>query len=238
MKRHIKPILTFAAAQPAAVAAMLAFGLGGWAFLSIADEVAEGETHGVDFAILAALRVAGSPDQPVGPSWLHLAAADLTALGSVTVLSLIVLTVAGLYLATRKPAGALVLLAAAGGGVLVSQGLKGLFGRERPPFAYHAVEASNPSFPSGHALLSAVVFLSLGALAARFAKRRRVKAYLIGAAVLATVLIGLTRIYLGVHWASDVLAGWCVGAAWACAWWLAAWAWERWRGPIETRGDA
>jgi undecaprenyl-diphosphatase len=89
------------------------------------------------------------------------------------------------------------------------------------------VEAINPSFPSGHAMLSAVVFLAVGVLSARFAKRKRVKAYALGCAVAATLLVGLTRIYLGVHWPSDVLAGWTLGAAWAMACWLAAWAVEK-----------
>jgi undecaprenyl-diphosphatase len=111
--------------------------------------------------------------------------------------------------------------------VAISQGLKQLFGRERPELVYRAVEAANPSFPSGHAMLSAVVFLTLGALAARFAPRRRVKALALGAAVLLSLRVGASRIYLGVHWTSDVLAGWSLGAAWAMACWVAAWAWER-----------
>ena len=106
-----------------------------------------------------------------------------------------------------------------------------MFGRERPEAALRAVEAMNPSFPSGHAMLSAAVFLVLGALSARFVRRKRVKAYVIAAAVTATVLVGCTRVYLGVHWPSDVLAGWALGAGWAMACWLAAWAWDRpWRG--------
>jgi undecaprenyl-diphosphatase len=96
--------------------------------------------------------------------------------------------------------------------------------------AYRAVEAVNASFPSGHAMMSAVVFLTLGVLAARFAERKRLKVLALGSAVFLSLLVGISRIYLGVHWASDVLAGWSVGAAWAMICWLGAFAWTRWRG--------
>lgn len=101
-------------------------------------------------------------------------------------------------------------------------------GPKRP----RAVEVMNPSFPSGHAMLSAVVFLTIGVLSAHFAQRKRVKVYVMAAAISVALLIGLTRVYLGVHWPSDVLAGWSLGAAWALACWLAARALElRWRTP-------
>jgi undecaprenyl-diphosphatase len=141
-------------------------------------------------------------------------------------------------LCLKRWSEALVVLVGAGGGVAISQGLKQVFGRERPELVYRAVEAANPSFPSGHAMLSAVVFLTLGALAARFADRRkRVKALALGAAVLLSLLVGASRIYLGVHWTSDVLAGWSLGAAWAMACWVAAWAWERKVGRQKLRSS-
>ncbi|MGZ8362416.1 MAG: phosphatase PAP2 family protein [Caulobacteraceae bacterium] len=224
---RVRSLLDAARREAGAVAALFVLAFGAWAFLGLADEVGEGGTHGFDLAVLDALRVAGMPDHPIGPAWLKLAAADFTAVGSITVLAAIVLGVTGLFAAVRKPQGALMLLVASGGGVAISQALKVLFGRERPPLIYHAVEAANPSFPSGHAMLSAVVFLTLGALAARLTKDRPAKVYIVGLAVALTLLVGMTRIYLGVHWTSDVLAGWCVGAAWATACWLAAWLWGR-----------
>ncbi len=205
-----------------AVSALLVVALGAMAFLSIADEVAEGETHALDLAVLRALRVDGQPGTLIGPDWLHVAAVDVTALGSVAVLSLIILMAFALLASLRRWGEGLLLLGGALGGVSISQGLKLLFGRERPDMAYRAVEAVNASFPSGHAMLSAVVFLTLGALAARFSERRRVKVLAISAAVLLSLLVGASRVYLGVHWASDVLAGWSVGAAWAMTCWLAA----------------
>lgn len=216
-----RSLLTTAWRELGATCALLIIGLGGLGFLSIADEVAEGETRALDLAVLRALRVGGSPRELIGPEWLHIAAADVTALGSVAVLSLVILLAFALLASLRRWAEGLLLVAGAGGGVMISQGLKLVFERERPELAYRAVEAANASFPSGHAMLSAVVFLTLGVLAARFADRRRVKVLAVGAAVLVSLLVGASRVYLGVHWASDVLAGWCVGAAWAMACWLA-----------------
>ena len=218
-----------------ATAALAVLAAGVWAFLSVAEEMREGETHAFDLAVLDGLREHGRPDDALGPWWLETVATDLTALGSTSLLTLILLLVGGLFLMLRRPGAALMLLLAAGGGLLISQGLKLLFGRERPPLAYHATESLNASFPSGHAMLSAVVFLTLGTVGARLFKRRREKIYVMSASVLITLLVGLTRIYLGVHWASDVIAGWCMGAAWAMACWLAAWAWQRFNRPEATR---
>ncbi|PZR33384.1 phosphatase PAP2 family protein [Caulobacter segnis] len=215
-------LLSVARQEIGAASALLIVALGATAFLAIADEVAEGETHALDLAVLSALRVDGRPGTLVGPEWLHIAATDVTALGSVTVLGLVILLAFALLACLRRWGEGVLLVAGAGGGLLISQGLKLLFGRERPEMAFRAVEAVNASFPSGHAMLSAVVFLTLGVLAARFSERRRVKALAIGAAVLLSLLVGASRIYLGVHWASDVLAGWCVGGAWAMACWLIA----------------
>ena len=226
-RRDLPRLLAAARGELGAVAALMVAAGGLLAFLHVSEEVAEGDTGAFDLAVLKALRLPGDPNSLVGPKWLHLAAVDVTALGSVTVLGLIV-TLAVLFLAgLRRWSEALVVLVGAGGGVAISQGLKQLFGRERPDLAYRAIEAANPSFPSGHAMLSAVVFLTLGALAARFSDRRRIKALALASGVLLSLLVGLSRIYLGVHWTSDVLAGWSLGAAWAMACWLAAWAWER-----------
>ncbi|AYV45196.1 phosphoesterase [Caulobacter flavus] len=236
-RRDLALLLKAARREIAATAALLVAGLGLLAFLEIADDVAEGDTRAIDLQVLQALRVPGQPHQLIGPEWLHTAAADVTALGSVTVLTLLVVLALAVCASLRRWAEALVVVVGAVGGVGISQGLKHLFLRERPDLAYRAVEAANPSFPSGHAMLSAVVFLTLGALAARFAPKRRLKALALGSAVFLSVLVGLSRVYLGVHWASDVLAGWCVGAAWAMVCWLAAWGWARFfRSPLA--GDA
>ncbi|PTS89689.1 MULTISPECIES: phosphatase PAP2 family protein [unclassified Caulobacter] len=228
--RHgLSGLLASARREVGATVALLVLALGGLAFLSIADEVAEGETRALDLAILLALRRPGAGRDLVGPDWLHLAAIDVTALGSLAVLGLLVLLACAVMACLERWGEAALLLVGAGGGLAISQGLKALFMRERPDLAFRAVEAVNASFPSGHAMLSAVVFLILGALGARFSERRRLKVLALSAAVGLSLLVGISRIYLGVHWASDVLAGWCVGAAWAMACWLAALAWTRWR---------
>jgi undecaprenyl-diphosphatase len=234
-RRDLPALLRTARREIGATVALLIATLGALAFLSIADEVAEGETRAIDLAILDALRVPGRPHELAGPDWLHVAAIDITSLGSLAVLSLLILLAFALLGCLRRWSEAVLLLAGAGGGVAISQGLKALFARERPDLAYRAVEAVNASFPSGHAMMSAVVFLTLGVLAARFAERKRLKVLALGSAVFLSLLVGISRIYLGVHWASDVLAGWSVGAAWAMICWLGAFAWTRWRG--RGRGE-
>lgn len=228
--------LALARREVGLTAALLGLALAMLAFFEIADDVAEGDTHEIDRAVLMSLRAAGNPEQPLGPPWLLTAAMDVTALGSVTVLAMLVLFVAGLFAAVRRWREAAVFVLAAGGGVALSQGLKVVFGRDRPDEALRLVEAVNASFPSGHAMLSAVVYLTLGALTARFARKRRVKAFAMGGALVVAILVGLSRVYLGVHWPSDVLAGWCLGAAWALAWWLAVQAWDRFRPLDATTG--
>ena len=196
-------------------------------FVVLADDVTEGETNHLDRAVLMALRAPGRPHQPIGPQWLDLAARDFTALGSITVLATLVLLVAGLFASLRRFREGLMLIAAGLGGIAVSQLVKDWIGRARPDLVFRAVEAANPSFPSGHAMLSAGVYLTLGALASRFSPRLRIRVFALVAAILVTLVVGLTRIFLGVHWPTDVLAGWCVGAAWALGCWLAEGLWER-----------
>ncbi|NEX93039.1 phosphatase PAP2 family protein [Caulobacter sp. 17J65-9] len=218
-----------------ALAAVAVVALGLWAFASVAEEMAEGETHAFDQAVLNALRVGGDPSVPVGPPWLESALTDLTALGGPWVLVTFAVMAAGFVLIQRRPAAAALIVVSLGGGAVLSQALKAAFGRDRPALAYRAVEAFNPSFPSGHAMLSAVFYLTLGAIMARVLAKRRLKAYVLTWAILLTVTIGFSRIYLGVHWATDVLAGWSLGAAWAMLCWLAAYLLERRAGrKIET----
>ncbi len=218
------------------LAALLMLAVATLSFIEIADDVAEGDTRAVDQALLLSLRAAHDPSLPLAPPWITTAAMDITALGSVTVLALLVLFVAGLFAALRRWREALVMVLAPAGGVLMSQTLKGIFGRDRPDEAWRLVEAVNASFPSGHAMLSAVVYLTLGALVARFARKRRVKVFAMTGALVVALTVGISRVYLGVHWPSDVLAGWCLGGAWALGWWLAVQAWDRFRPLDATTG--
>ena len=138
--------------------------------------------------------------------------------------------VCGFLFIRRRGIAAMFIVTTLAGGIGLSQVLKRFFGRERPPLEYQAAEAINASFPSGHAMLSAVVYLTIGALVARSMPQRRLKTYVMAMAVLLTAVVGLSRVYLGVHWASDVMAGWCVGAAWATTCWLTARLFERFFG--------
>ena len=218
--------LRIARAEIAAVSALFIVAVGVMTFVELADDMTEADGRAFDAAVLAAMRPGGMAD-PWGPGWLEEAALDLTALGGIAVLGLFALVVTGFLILQRKRLSALLLVLGLAGGVALSEGLKALFGRERPPEALQAVETLNASFPSGHSLLSAVFYLSIGVMLTRAFPKRRFKAYVIGVAVLLTLIVGLTRVYLAAHWATDVLAGWCVGAAWAMALWLVAYAVQR-----------
>ena len=185
------------------------------AFLALASEVLEGETNGFDKAILIGLRKPGDLADPIGPHWLGLAMRDVTALGGFTVVSLVTVAAIGFLVVSRRLGSAGLLAASVIGGTVLSNLLKMVFARPRPDLVAHAVEVSSLSFPSGHAMLSAITYLTLGALLARSEERPARRAYILGVAVLLTLAIGVSRIYLGVHYPTDVLAGWAVGAAWA-----------------------
>ena len=227
LRRRTPAWLALARREIGPIALVLVVGACLLAFGHIAEEVGEGDTRAFDRTILYALRSPGDLHRPIGPDWLNTAAVDVTSLGSATVLSILVILVCGLFLSFRRWREALMLLVASGGGLVITNLLKDLFQRDRPPAILHAVPAINASFPSGHAALSATVFLTLGALVAHFAERRRVRVYALTVAVILSVLVGCSRVYLGVHWPTDVLGGWCVGAGWALLWWGVAIAWER-----------
>lgn len=207
-------------------AALLVVAAGVMTFVDLAGDLTEADGRAFDQAVLLALRPGGSADG-WGPRWLETAALDLTSLGGIAVLGLFALIVVLFLIMQRKRLSALMLTLGLVGGVALSEGLKATFGRDRPPAAWQAVETINASFPSGHAMLSAVFYLSIGVMLTSAFPKRRFKAYVLGVALLLTLIVGLTRVYLAAHWASDVLAGWSVGAAWAMALWLVACAVQR-----------
>lgn len=211
---HLSPlprnwlVLSFLALTVAAASALLVF-------IKVADEVLEGDTHKMDTAILMWLRASGDPADPIGPRWLEDFVRDITALGSPAVLGLFVLiSVVFLFLAGQKRLSLFMLVATTGGTLAVTI-LKEGIDRPRPNLSPDGVYVYTASFPSGHAMVSAVVYLTLGALIARLVPGNRLKLYVIAIAFILTGLVGLSRVYLGVHWPSDVLAGWAAGAAWA-----------------------
>jgi undecaprenyl-diphosphatase len=195
---------------------------GMWGFVELVEAARATTPHAFDTEILLAFRHAGQPDSPIGPLWLEGAVRDVTALGSSAVLVLITTATIVYLLLIRRPSTALFMFAAVAGGQVLSSLLKLEVDRPRPDLVSHLVNETSLSFPSGHAMLSAVTYLTLGSLAARFLPDRRTKIFVLCLAVLTTVLVGTSRVYLGVHWPSDVLAGWCAGFAWAMLCWLVA----------------
>jgi undecaprenyl-diphosphatase len=209
---------------------------GVWTYIELADEVSEGETRAMDRAVLLALREPADLSDPLGPAWLEQAVRDLTALGGFAVLALLTLAVCGFLVLDGKKHAALLVLAAVAGGILGSHLLKAGFQRPRPDVVPHRAVVSSASFPSGHSMQAAATYLTLGALLARVQKRRRLKVFILALAAFLTLLVGWSRVYLGVHWPTDVLAGWTAGGAWAFLCWAVALRLQR-RGAIEKPGE-
>jgi undecaprenyl-diphosphatase len=208
------------------------------ALLVLVGRVLEGDTQHFDERILKSLRRADNPAEPIGPAWLKIIAEDITALGSATVLGLTVFAVVGFLTLQGMYKNATFVLLASIGGWFLNDLLKSMFARPRPSIVPHLREVWSLSFPSGHALTSAVVYLTLGVLMMRFSERRLVKWYCITLAMMATALVGMSRVYLGVHYPTDVLGGWLIGLCWALAFWLIERALERRAGLKTERAEA
>ncbi|MBC8131080.1 MAG: phosphatase PAP2 family protein [Rhizobiaceae bacterium] len=203
-----------------------------WGFAVLADEMMEGETHAFDTWLLLALRDATDPANPYGPGWLREMVRDVTGLGGIGILTLVTLAAAGFLWIEGKHRSLFLMVTAVFSGFLMSTLLKTGFDRPRPDLVPHGSITYTASFPSGHAMLSAVVYLTLAVLLARVQTRRRVKLYILSVATLLTIVIGMSRVYLGVHWPTDVMAGWAAGSAWALMWWMIA-NWLEKRGVVE-----
>jgi undecaprenyl-diphosphatase len=187
------------------------------AFLLLGGEVMEGDTHAIDDAVMRAahaLRV----EHP----WIAPAMRDVSALGGRTVLTLAVVIGAGYLLLVGRRTTALLVALSSGAGALLVTVFKDAFGRARPDPQLAELVVSGLSFPSGHASMSAAIYLTFGALLAATRPRRRERLYLLGAAAAVAALVGVSRVLLGVHWPTDVLGGWAFGSAWAIGWLLVA----------------
>lgn len=196
----------------AGAAAILLLGLVGYT-------IDHGFQIGLDQRLLLAMRHGTMHGAPGGPLWLKPAMVDITALGGVTVLPIVILITAG-FLAVRRLwlTMALVLAGTISGSLAISA-VKLLVGRVRPEVVDHLVQVSSASFPSGHAANSAIVYLTIATLIAQIVDGRGARLYILVVTALLVTLIGVSRLYLGVHWPSDVLAGWSFGTLWAIAWW-------------------
>jgi undecaprenyl-diphosphatase len=206
-----------------------------WLVMGLADEIREGGQFRLDREILLLFREPGDPAEPIGPYWLESAVRDVTALGGTTIISMVTLVTAGFLMLSGKRNAAVLVMVSILGAVVLSYAIKAGIERPRPELFPHGVEVYTASFPSGHATGSAATYLTLGALLARLQPQRRLKIYLMAVAVLLTLMIGLSRLYLGVHWPSDVLAGWTLGACWALLCWTVARQLQR-EGDIEPPG--
>jgi undecaprenyl-diphosphatase len=215
------------------IAALVA---GLWLFTLLADEVMEGGTAGIDRKILIGMRNPADLAAPLGSPVVEEAARDVTALGGVTVLTFLTTVIGGYLILDGKRRLAFFVWGSVLAGMLAGSALKYAFDRPRPDLVPHGVYVVHSSFPSGHSMLSAVTYLTLGALLARSDSRKRMKAYFMLVATMVTLAVGVTRVYLGVHWPTDVLAGWTAGATWALLCWTAA-DWLQRRRKIE-REDA
>ena len=199
------------------VALLLAFALAIWLSTLAIAAIGFTRIHALDERILLAMREPGDPAVPIGPPWLLTAAREFTALGSGTVLLTLIVAVGG-YLWLEQRYGILTLVfVSTFGGMAISSYLKIFFGRPRPSVVPHLAPVTSPSFPSGHSLVSAVVYMTLGVLLTRVTTDRRAKRYFVVLAATITVLIGVSRMYVGVHYPTDVLAGWAIGLIWALA---------------------
>ncbi|WP_077510928.1 phosphatase PAP2 family protein [Sphingomonas sp. LM7] len=201
---------------PIVVLAAVAVLLG---LLWFGHEIMEGDAAELDRAIILALRVPGHPELPIGPHWLPSAVRDITALGSSTVLTLVVIVTATFLALRRRFRQALLVIGATAlGGVAVTV-IKVLIARARPDIVQQLMDEASHSFPSGHAANSAIVYLTLATLLFPVVRGWRMRGFVLAVAMLLVGLIGVSRIYLGVHWPSDVLAGWAFGSCWALLWW-------------------
>ena len=203
-RRRLPVVLAGASVGTAGIAVVLLIGLaiGHWPFA-------------FDRAIIVGLRDWG------GPSWLPKVAADVTALGGGVILTIVVLLATGLLAVQRLWLSAAATLAASISGGLVVSLVKTEVARPRPDLVDHLVQVSNMSFPSGHSANSAIVYLTLAGLASQVTVSAAARRYILVMAILMVGAIGCSRVYLGVHWPSDVLAGWSFGTLWALGWWLA-----------------
>jgi undecaprenyl-diphosphatase len=185
--------------------------------LAAASLFADGGANSFDRQLMLALRTPGALDDPIGPKWFEDVMRDMTGLGGIGVVIGSSLVLAGYLGLHRRYVDIGVLAASVVGAQVVSAVIKHWVERARPDLVSHEAEIYSASFPSGHTLMATVIYVTFAMLIAADFPERRVRDYLLGVAWLVSFAVGTSRIYLGVHWPSDVLAGWCIGALWMLA---------------------
>jgi undecaprenyl-diphosphatase len=193
-----------------------------WLFALLTGQVINGDAHSFDVHLMLLLHESRSTAALRTQGWPAEMLRDITALGSVFSLTLVTLAVIGFFVIARRWWMAALVGLGIGGGWLLNTVLKDAIDRPRPDIIAHATQVFTASFPSSHAMMSAIVYLTLGALMSQALPQRSLKAYVLMVAILLVFLVGTSRVLLGVHWPSDILAGWAIGAAWALSWWLVA----------------
>lgn len=221
------------AAEPVVMLALLLIAAGIWVFIAVADKVVAGGTQDFDEWAIRALRQPDNLAKPIGPLWVQELARDATALGGVGWLVFFTFAVSGYLWLIRKPHLMLFLLVAASSGTMLAFGLKHAFSRPRPDLVPHLSYVDSSSFPSAHSMISAIVYITLGAIVDTVVTQWRVRAYLLFLTILIPLIVGISRVYLGVHYPTDVLAGWMAGLSWATVCWLVARSLQR-RGQVES----
>lgn len=191
-----------------------------WGFFNIASEVMEGDADIVDQQLLLMLRRPSDLSDPIGPGWVEEAMRDITALGGFTFLTIATIVAVLLFSFHGKRRQAWILAGTVLAAQLSSEVLKAFYDRPRPSLVPHHSYVYTQSFPSGHSALAAAVFLTLATLIASVETRASTKILIYVLAVVTTIGVGFSRVYLGVHWPSDVLAGWSLGATWAFGAWI------------------
>jgi len=189
--------------------------LGLFGFFKLTEEVVEGDTRGFDQSVLLWFRNKADLSDPIGPQWLEVVVRDITALGGLVILGLLTIAACGYLWLTQRHKLALFVAVSIPAGALLNTLLKEYFTRPRPDIVPHGTGAALSSFPSGHAMMSAIVFLTLGALLSLSTENTRIKIYILFWSVFLTVIVGISRVYLGVHWPTDIIAGWIAGGTWA-----------------------
>lgn len=189
--------------------------LGLFGFFKLTEEVVEGDTRSFDQSVLLWFRDKADLSDPIGPQWLEVVMRDITALGGLLILGLLTIAACGYLWLTQRHKLALFVAVSIPAGALLNTLLKEYFTRPRPDIVPHGTGAALSSFPSGHAMMSAVVFLTLGALLSLSTENTRIKIYILFWSVFLTVIVGISRVYLGVHWPTDIIAGWIAGGTWA-----------------------
>ena len=216
IKQWLTAIVQFARSrEPVFLLGVLLIVAGTWGFVELADEVIEGETGALDRWAMLQFRTMDDPAIPIGPTWMAEVGRDITALGGVAVLVLLIVAAAGFLAIHRLYRTMVVLVVSTTSGILLSLLLKQGFARPRPDLVPHLADVYTSSFPSGHSMMSAIVYLTLAVIVAPVLKNLYLRLYVLVCAIALTALIGVSRVYMGVHYPTDVLAGWTAGLVWA-----------------------